>query len=110
MTTSATSHEAAESIKPHVRDLRRRVCEFIAQQGASGATDEECQIGLGMIGSTQRPRRGEIWAYGLITDQSGERRPTTSGRAATVWHVTDVGIRALGMPADSWCVKTEAKP
>ena len=106
MTTAATSHEAAESIKPHVRDLRRKVCEFIALQGAKGATDEEAQIGLGMNPSTQRPRRCEVWAYGLITDQMGERRPTTSGRAATVWHVTDVGIKALGMPTDSWCVRT----
>ena len=105
MTTATTSHEAAESIKPHVRDLRRKVCQFIAEQGAKGCTDEECQIGLGMNPSTQRPRRSEVWAFGLITDQMGERRPTTSGRMATVWHCTDIGIKALGLPADSWSVK-----
>lgn len=102
---TVTSIAAAESMRPHVQTLRRKVCEFIAQAGAKGCTDEEIQIGLDMNPSTERPRRGEIWAFGLITDSMGEKRATKSGRSAVVWHVTDKGVEAVGMPAWSWCVK-----
>lgn len=100
----ACSIAAADSMRPHAETMRRKVCQFIADQGAKGATDEEVQIGLGMNPSTERPRRGEVWGFGLITDSLGERRATTSGRMATVWHVTDVGARALGLPAGAWAV------
>jgi hypothetical protein len=103
-----TSIAAAESMRPHAETLRRKVCEYIAQQGAKGATDEETQIALDMAGSTQRPRQGEVWGFGLITDSAGEKRATKSGRMAVVWHVTEAGIRALDMPAESWCVKAIA--
>lgn len=97
MTTTATSSAAAESIKPAAPLLRRQVCQFIASQGLRGATDEECQIALGMNPSTQRPRRIECQRAGLVTDELGEVRQTTSGRNATVWHITDVGRRACGV-------------
>lgn len=102
----ACSIAAADSMRPHAETMRRKVCQFIAEQGAKGATDEEVQLGLGMNPSTERPRRGEVWGFGLITDAPGERRATTSGRMATVWFVTDVGLKALGMPVESWCVRS----
>ena len=101
MTTATASHEAALAIQPAAKNLRRQVCEFIAKQGANGATDEEIQLGLGMNPSTERPRRGEVWAYGLITDAIGERRQSASGRACVVWHVTKRGMEAVGM--EGWC-------
>jgi hypothetical protein len=104
----STSIAAAESMRPHAETMRRQVCQFIAGQGARGATDEEVQLGLGMNPSTERPRRGEVWGFGLITDSMGEKRKTTSGRMAIVWHATEAGIRALGMSADSWCVKVSS--
>lgn len=102
-----TSKAAAESMRPHAETMRRQVCQFIALQGAKGATDEEVQIGLGMNPNTERPRRGEVWGFRLITDQAGEKRATKSGRMAVVWHVTDAGVKACGMPPESWCVKSE---
>ncbi len=102
MSTAETSTAAAQSIAPHARIMRRQVAEFIANAGAKGATDEEVQIGLGMNPSTQRPRRGEVWAYGLITDSLGEKRATTSGRGAVVWHVTKAGLKALSMAENEW--------
>lgn len=100
-----TSIAAAESMRPHAETMRRKVCQFIADQGAKGATDEEVQLGLDMNPSTERPRRGEVWGFGLITDSPGKRRPTTSGRMATVWFITEAGIKAVGLPADSWAVR-----
>lgn len=110
MSTSTTSSEAAASIKPHIKIMRRQVAEFIANAGAKGCTDEEVQIGLAMNPSTERPRRGEIWAYGLITDSLGERRATTSGRSATVWFITSLGNKALGLAANEWCADRPVTP
>lgn len=104
MITADTSAQAAASIRPTSGSLRRQVCRFIAEQGAHGATDEECQLALEMNPSTQRPRRGECWGYGMLTDTLGEVRKTSSGRNAVVWHVTAKGIEALGMPAASWSI------
>lgn len=103
MTTAITSALAAESIKPHVETMRRKVAECIANAGARGCTDEEVQIALDMNPSTERPRRGEVWGFGLITDQLGERRQTASGRTAVVWHITKAGIKALSMADNEWC-------
>lgn len=102
MTTAHTSAQAAAAIKPSAPSLRRQVCQYIADQGARGATDDEVQKGLAMNPSTERPRRGEVWAYGLCTNALGEVRKTASLRSACVWHVTAKGLEALGMPAGSW--------
>lgn len=103
MTTATTSALAVESIKPHAETMRRKVAEFIANAGANGATDEQISLGLDMNPSTARPRRGEVWGFGLITDQLGERRQTASGRTAVVWHVTKAGLKALGLAGNEWC-------
>lgn len=102
MTTAHTSAQAAAAIKPSAPSLRRQVCQYIADQGARGATDEEVQKGLAMNPSTERPRRGEAWGYGQITNTLGEVRKTASGRNAVVWHITALGSFALGMPVESW--------
>ncbi|NBX73988.1 MAG: hypothetical protein EBQ89_06780 [Alphaproteobacteria bacterium] len=68
-----------------LRSMQRRVYDFIRDQGENGATDEECQRGLEMNPSSQRPRRGELADAGLIV-ASGIRL-TSSRRKATVWRV-----------------------
>lgn len=68
-----------------LRSMQRRVYEFIRDQGENGATDEECQRGLEMNPSSQRPRRGELADAGLIVVAG--TRPTSSRRKATVWRV-----------------------
>lgn len=110
MTTSLTSSLAAASIAPHASLQRRQVCTFIAAQGARGATDEEVQLALGMNPSSERPRRGECHERGFITAELGELRKTTSGRSACAWHITALGLKACGLPADAWHVVTETAP
>lgn len=81
---SDTSRAARDAIEPRAATLRRAVLEFIRGRGSDGATDEECQDGLGMNPSTQRPRRVELVMTGLVAD-SGRTRKTKSNRNATVW-------------------------
>lgn len=81
---SSTSLEAAASLTPATLNaMQRRVYQFIQDQGERGATDEECQRGLGMNPSSQRPRRGELADAGLIV-KAGVRK-TSSKRNADVW-------------------------
>jgi hypothetical protein len=47
-------------------------------------TDEEITTRTGLAPNSVRPRRVELVARGLVKD-SGMRRPTVSGRQATVW-------------------------
>lgn len=81
---SQTSMAAARSIEPQAGTLRGFVLDYLRGKGALGATDEEIQVALHMNPSTQRPRRIELVAKGLVRD-SQRTRPTTSGRMATVW-------------------------
>lgn len=83
---SQTSVDAAESIRPNAETLRRKVLDFIVSQGVNGATDEEIQVALSMGGSTERPRRVELVAAGMVKD-IGTMRQTSTGRKATVWVV-----------------------
>src|SRR5262245_13499138 len=80
---SATSLQAAALIADRTATLRAKVFEFLRQRPA-GATDEEIQRALEMNPSTERPRRIELVQAGLVQD-SGQTRPTLSGRQAVVW-------------------------
>jgi hypothetical protein len=83
---SATSQAAAASLTPATLNaMQRQLLAFLVDSGATGATDEEMQRGLGMNPSTQRPRRGELADAGLIV-KAGVRK-TASGRNADVWRV-----------------------
>ncbi len=81
---SPTSRRAAVEGESAAETQRKRVLMFLQDIGESGATDEEMQLGLGMVGNTQRPRRVELFRADLICD-SGRTRPTRSGRLAVVW-------------------------
>jgi hypothetical protein len=88
--TYATSQAAAEAMPERTAEsLRRQIHDALLAIGETGYTDEEMQIGLGIKGNTQRPRRRELQEMGLVypTDQT---RPTLSGRKAVVW----VGVAA----------------
>lgn len=85
--SSQTSLEAARSLEPEFRTaMQRKVYQFILARGELGATDEECQRGIPMNPSTQRPRRVELADDGLIV-RAGKRK-TASGRKADVWKVS----------------------
>lgn len=82
-----TSLEAAASVAKGGRaaTYRARVLDSLRQ---SPKTDEEIGLALGMGQNTVRPRRRELQTDGVVRD-SGERRPTTTGRKAIVWEVVD---------------------
>lgn len=82
-----TSRQAADRIAPTAATLRAKVLDAILA-APDGMTDEEQQNALGMNGSTQRPRRGELVAAQLVAD-SGRRRKTRSGAMAVVWTATE---------------------
>ena len=84
---SATSEAAAESIEPKAATLRRKVLDYLRAAGDLGATDEQMQTDLAMPANTQRPRRDELVTGRLVRD-SGNTRPTKSGRSAVVWVAT----------------------
>lgn len=81
---SKTSRDAAADIREHAHKQRARVLAYLASRGALGATDQEIELDLGMVGNSVRPRRGELLESGCIAD-SGETRKTLAGRKAVVW-------------------------
>jgi len=81
---SDTSEAAAEAIGEVSGRLRLQVYELLCEYASTGLTDHQQQEILQMNPSTQRPRRIELVDAGLVID-SGRRRPSPSGRPATVW-------------------------
>ncbi len=86
-----TKRAAAVAIRPTAGRQRMKVLAYLQSQGTIGATDEQIQLALDLTGNSERPRRKELQALGLIED-SGHVRPTTSGRAAGVWGATTKGL------------------
>jgi len=84
---TATSTAAAVAIEHDAPRLRNLVYGFIASRAERGATDQECQLALGLSSQSQGPRRVELVTSGHVQD-SGDRRPTLSGRKAIVWTAT----------------------
>lgn len=106
--------------RSRARTDRRAICAYIASVGADGASDEDIARNCPDVHpNARRIRRAELQdklredgyvGYGFITDSLGEMGTSACGKRVQKYHVTDKGIKALGMPADSWCVKTEGKP
>jgi hypothetical protein len=83
---SITSRAAAESLTPTtINACQRKVLAYLADH-PEGATDEQMQLGIPMAASTQRPRRIELVAKGMIV-QAGEGK-TASGRRAAKWRLS----------------------
>lgn len=80
---SATSRDAAFSVKAKAPSIRERVYQAIC---AKPSTDEELCEALAMGGSTVRPRRVELHQAGRIKE-AGTRK-THSGRDAVIWQTT----------------------
>ncbi len=79
---SETSQAAAADIKRSAITLRGLVLDLLRAKGP--LTDEEIQEALSMNPSTQRPRRVELVQKGFAVD-SGQTKPTRSGRRAVLW-------------------------
>lgn len=70
----------------------RRVLNALWRALPHGMTDEQIQEATGLNPSTERPRRGELEAGGLVVD-TGERGRTHSGRPAILWTLSPAAIR-----------------
>ena len=83
-----TSRAAAASVAHVTGGRRLAVLEAIAAAGARGLTDDEGEWAIGWNAQAWTPRRNELARLGLVVP-TGERRPTASGRSATVWRAAD---------------------
>lgn len=98
---NGTSEVAAQRIAVVAAPLRERILAAIVEAGAQGLTDDEGEALLTIKPQTYTPRRGELVRRHLVVD-SGERRPTSSGRPAAVWIDARLADSALRMaPAAS---------
>jgi hypothetical protein len=87
---SETSRLAAVSVYEAAPPLRQRVWEYIHAHGGHGATTAEIVEGLGLKGSTVRPRVVELREAGRL-ETTGRQRKTASGRFAAVHVAVEVG-------------------
>lgn len=83
--TYATSLAAADSVTE--KDTQR---ELVYATIRAGHTDDEVQVLLDLDGSSERPRRWELWKQGridVLRDEHGAaiKRLTRTGRHAVVW-------------------------
>lgn len=77
-----TSRAAAQAIEPKAGTYRHAVLELIRLEPHGLTREDLCEL-TGLSGDTIRPRVWELIGQGLIME-SGETRPTRSGRAAEV--------------------------
>jgi hypothetical protein len=90
-----TSVAAAKSMDRQCTGKQHlRLLDVLDAAYPGGLTDEQLQDRAEVSASSQRPRRGELVAAGLVAD-TGRTRPTRSGRAAVVWAITPKGREAL---------------
>lgn len=88
-----TSDAAAASLsEDQINDGHRAVLNALWRYRHVGLTDEQIQTITALNPSTERPSRGELVA-GLLVRDTGERRPTLSGRPAIVWKLTEEATR-----------------
>jgi predicted ArsR family transcriptional regulator len=77
-----TGREAAEAIAPRARGLRTLVLRCLLTNGAMTADEAADRLGLSPFAI--RPRFTELLRDGAIVD-TGERRPSVTGRSSKVW-------------------------
>tara|TARA_R110000824_G_scaffold91379_5_gene222447 strand:- start:12729 stop:13259 length:531 start_codon:yes stop_codon:yes gene_type:complete len=89
-----TSLDAAKSARKTAGLARTRVFRLIVQSGNHGMTDDEIERVSGIIGSTSRPRRRELFLAGKI-ELNGEKRLTRRGRFANVYIAKPISEEVL---------------
>ncbi len=84
MGQNPNSAAAFAAVKHATPSMRQIVLGLIDERGSYGATDDEVEFVTGMKHQTASARRRELVLKGDVRD-SGRRRNTRSGCAATVW-------------------------
>lgn len=83
-----TSRDAANSMQAALSSLQAHVFHWIQAQGEHGSTCDEAEEALRMKHQTCSARIRELALKERILD-SGERRPTRSGRNAVVYVIPE---------------------
>jgi hypothetical protein len=86
-----TSIAAAQKVLPKTGSLRRKVYEYILNQGLRGATDQEMEVTLNIDGNTIRPTRISLLKDGFILD-TGTTRKNQHGNDCIVWRSAEEGM------------------
>ena len=86
-----TSIAAAQKVLPKTGSLRRKVYEYILNQGLRGATDQEIEKALHIEGNTVRPTRISLIKDGFIMD-TGATRKNQHGNECIVWRSIEEGM------------------
>jgi transcription initiation factor IIE alpha subunit len=86
-----TSIAAAQKVLPKTGSLRRKVYEYILNQGLHGATDQEMELSLKIDGNTIRPTRISLLKDGFILD-TGTTRKNQHGNDCIVWRSAEEGM------------------
>lgn len=89
-----TSKQAAARALPRSGSDRRAVFEYVVRCGDVGATDDEIEQTLDMSHQSASARRNSLVADGWLVN-SGRKRNTRTGSAASVWVLSADGRRAL---------------
>lgn len=86
-----TSIAAAMKVLPKTGSLRRKVYEYILNQGLRGATDQEIEKTLQIEGNTVRPTRISLVKDGYILD-TGTTRKNQHDNDCIVWRAVEEGM------------------
>jgi transcription initiation factor IIE alpha subunit len=86
-----TSIAAAQKVLPRTGSLRRKVYEYILNQGLRGATDQEIEKALHIEGNTVRPTRISLVKDGFIMD-TGSTRKNQHNNDCIVWRSVEEGM------------------
>ena len=86
-----TSIAAAQKVLPRTGSLRRKVYEYILNQGLRGATDQEIEKALHIEGNTVRPTRISLVKDGFIMD-TGTTRKNQHENDCIVWRSVEEGM------------------
>ena len=86
-----TSKEAFKSILPILSDMKAKVLLAINEEPS---TDDRLEYVLTMKHQSLSAYRRYLVKDGLV-EESGDYLPTSSGRKAKVWRITEKGIVAL---------------
>lgn len=86
-----TSVAAALKVLPKTGSLRRKVYEYILNQGLRGATDQEIEKTLQIEGNTVRPTRISLVKDGYIMD-TGTTRKNQHDNDCIVWRAVEEGM------------------
>jgi hypothetical protein len=86
-----TSIAAAEKVLPKTGSLKRKVYEFILNQGLRGSTDQEIEKTLQIDGNTVRPTRISLVRDGYLID-TGTTRKNQHNNECIVWRAVKEGM------------------